>query len=104
MAMSKETCQVIIEGRLQSTVCKDTLSYEEGMAVVTSGWSARLFYETAQNSGILGYQMCLFWPLFRSPCLMGTCGLRFRTWAWFRQFCNWFMSFMRNFFSLKLAT
>ena len=53
--MSKETCQVIIEGRLQSTVCKDTLSYEEGMAVVTSGWSARLFYETAQNSGILGY-------------------------------------------------
>lgn len=51
-----------------------------------------------------GSRICLFWPLFWSLHRRGTCSFCFRVWAQFRQLSNWFMSFIRNFFSLKLAT
>lgn len=59
---------------------------------------------TSQDSGIPGSHICLLWPLFRSLHLTGTCSLCFRAWAQSRQLFNWFMSFTRNFFSLKLMT
>lgn len=66
MAMSKETRQVIIEGRLQSTARRH-LQLEEMMAVATSGWSAGLSYESVQNLGILGTKGACFGPCSDPP-------------------------------------
>lgn len=103
MAVSRAGCLVVVKGRLGSTVCNDVLGCKEtdGEQPLQCGGSGCLLGQARIQASQGPLSACF------GPCtivrLIGTCGLCFRTWARFRQLSNWFMSFIRNFFSLKFG-
>lgn len=101
---AKKSGQIFTEGRLGSTVCTDNLRCEGMDERSLCSVECRATFggrPEVRHPRVL--RLLILAPVQNTPPNR-TSSLCFRAWAWFCQLSNWFMSFIRNFLSLKLAT